>query len=1223
MQDDPTASGARFLVGIDVGSTTVKAVVVAPDSHAILWSDYQRHQTRQAEKALELLQAILEQFPDLAAHPESGRMFITGSGASPLVEPIGARFVQEVNAVTLAVEKLYPDVGSVIELGGQDAKIIIFKEGVDAEGRSTGKTAIASMNDKCASGTGATIDKCFLKVGLPAAEAARLRFSDAKLHHVAAKCGVFAETDIVNLVKASIPAEEIMCSLADAIVMQNLSVLTRGNTLRHRVLLLGGPNAYLPFLQDCWRLRIPATWAARSYPYPQNRPIEELIFVPPRAEYYAAFGAVMYGVQEPGQVGLFHGLDNLRAFIASGRKAKLGDAAGPPLARSPAELTAFRDLYRIPRFEPRRLTPGSRVRAVIGMDGGSTSSKAVVIDEQRNILKKEYQLSKGNPIQDVKEILARLKAWAEGEGAALEVIGFGATGYAADVLERTVHADANIVETVAHMTSATTFFGDVDVVCDIGGQDIKVLFLHKGDIKNFRLSNQCSAGNGMLLQAMADQFGVPITEYAETAFAATLSPRFSYGCAVFLDSDRVNFQKEGYAKEELLAGLAQVLPKNVWQYVVQIPRMAALGKRFVLQGGTQYNLAAVKAQVDYIKERVPGAEVLVHPHCGEAGAIGAAFEALRVVKRRGHSTFVGLEAAIGMEWEARNDESTRCHFCANNCARTFIDTRTPDGGQARYISGFSCEKGTVESRQAMVAIATERKAVMKRFPNLVDYEARMLFRHFYDPRPLPEEGEPIDDVAVERTLLGARHLATRRGFRRSPAAAEETRRKLRIGIPRVLNMWSTAPFWRTYLEALGMPRGNVVFSDVTSEEMWLEGGKYGSVDPCFPAKVGQAHVHNLLFHHHTPEQPLDFIFNPCLTHVPSFVKNAQDYTSCPIVAGSPNVLKAAFTKEIDFFAQRGIRYLDSAFTFVEPVLLRRQLFETFGAILQITEDESDFACHEAFTAMRLFDQDLETRGRAILDEVEKDNRVALLLLGRPYHLDPGLNHGVLEEFQIMGFPILSMRSLPKDEAYLGRFFAPDLAAGRIKSPLEISDVWPENYSANSAMKVWAAKLASRHPHIVVLDLSSFKCGHDAPTYGIIDSIIAAAGTPYSALHDIDANKPGGSIKIRVKTYAHSLGLHQERLEDMARAKAELGYRVDLKHLELLRHRQQELAARSLGDTALARQIADLVERVGRYQRDTSAAAASAQALAAQASAAELGLVRLGVRREASATISRI
>ena len=232
---------------------------------------------------------------------------------------------------------------------------------------------------------------------------------------------------------------------------------------------------------------------------------------------------------------------------------------------------------------------------MIGLDGGSTSSKAVLLDEAGNLLTKQYQLSKGNPIADTKELLARIRSFVHDQGAQLEVVGFGATGYAADVLEESLRADVTIVETVAHMT-ARNRIDDVDVICDIGGQDIKVLFMVNGEIRNFRLSNQCSAGNGMLLQAMANQFGLPVTEYADAAFKASLSPKFSYGCAVFLDADRVNFQKEGFSREELLAGLAMVLPKNVWQYVVQIPRLAQLGTRYVLQGGTQYNLAAVKAQ---------------------------------------------------------------------------------------------------------------------------------------------------------------------------------------------------------------------------------------------------------------------------------------------------------------------------------------------------------------------------------------------------------------------------------------------------------------------------------------------------------------------------------------------------------------------------------------------------------------------------------------------------
>ncbi|WP_025845612.1 BadF/BadG/BcrA/BcrD ATPase family protein [Paenibacillus ehimensis] len=1140
-----------LIIGIDVGSTTVKATVVDPRTKEIVWADYQRHHTKQAEKALDFLVAIGNEFPDVK--PEHIRVFATGSGSGPIAPHIGAKFVQEVNAVTMAVEHLHPDVGSVIELGGQDAKIIIFKENVE----TGSKQALTSMNDKCASGTGATIDKCMIKVGMPMDEVGKLHFDDSKLHHVAAKCGVFAETDIVNLVKSGIPSPEIMCSLADAIVMQNLSVLTRGNTLRHRVLLLGGPNTYLPFLQECWRLRIPQTWQERGYDYPKDVSVEELIFVPDNSQYYAAYGAVLYGMHEPADVGLYTGLEGLKEFIAHGRKAKLGEKAGPPLAAGRSELDQFREQYRIPKFTPTAFGPQQKVRAAIGLDGGSTSSKAVLVDEEGTILLKEYQLSKGNPLEDTKEMLMRIRDKVRAQGAELEIIGFGATGYAADVLEKTLHADVNIVETVAHMMSAVHQFGDIDVICDIGGQDIKVLFLKNGDIRNFKLSNQCSAGNGMLLQAMADQFGIPVQEYADTAFSAELSPKFSYGCAVFLDADRVNFQKEGYSKEELLAGLAMVLPKNVWQYVVQVPRMSELGRKFVLQGGTQYNLAAVKAQVDYIKQRVPDAEVYVHPHPGEAGAIGAAMETLRVVKRRGYSTFLGLDAAINLRYVSRNDESTRCHFCPNQCSRTFIDSETPDGKTARYISGFSCEKGTVEDKEAVVKLTRERQELKKHYPNLVDYEARRMFQHFYDAEPLPEAGTQVEDVRLKRSLLGLggmRRTSYRRPFHRSSAEAAEKRSQVRIGIPKVLNIWSTAPFWRTYFETLGVPQRNIVFSDNTSEEMWQEGGKYGSIDPCYPSKVAQAHVHNLLFKHHA-KAPLDYIVFPCITHIPTHMQNVMDSASCPIVAGAPNVIKAAFTKEVNFFETRGVVYLDPAVTFTEPNMMKKQLYEAFAEHLQMTEDESDFAAEQGLRAMELFDEEMQEKGKSILEQVERENRLAILMIGRPYHSDPGLNHGVLEEFQVLGYPILSMRSIPKDEAWLNPFFKNDLQSGRVNCALEVTDVWPENFSSNSVQKVWAAKFAARHPNVAVLDLSSFKCGHDAPTYGLIDSIISAAGTPFSALHDIDANKPSGSIKIRVKTYAHSLGLHEERLQDLARKKAELVARLEQKRAELMDMKQ--------------------------------------------------------------------
>jgi predicted nucleotide-binding protein (sugar kinase/HSP70/actin superfamily) len=369
--------------------------------------------------------------------------------------------------------------------------------------------------------------------------------------------------------------------------------------------------------------------------------------------------------------------------------------------------------------------------------------------------------------------------------------------------------------------------------------------------------------------------------------------------------------------------------------------------------------------------------------------------------------------------------------------------------------------------------------------------------------------------------------------------------------------------------------------------MWVEGGKYGSIDPCYPSKVAQAHIHNLLFHQHTAKKPLKYIFFPILTHVSNFVADTMDNASCPIVAGAPDVMKAAFTKEVDFFAERGIEFLDPAISFMEPNLMAKRLFETFGPRLGITEDENDHACREAWRAQTIFENDLQDKGRAILETVEHEDRVAILLIGRPYHSDPGLNHGIPDEFQVLGYPILSVRSIPKTREYLDKYFKEELEKGTLKSPLELNHVWPENYSVNSAQKVWGAVFAAHHPNVVVLDLSSFKCGHDAPIYGLVDSIIEKSKTPYAALHDIDANKPGGSIKIRVKTYAHALKLHEERLQDASKRRSELAHRLDEKRLELLELKAKQMASRLVQDETLRLDIEALREKVRAYKPKSS------------------------------------
>ncbi|HEY9190775.1 MAG TPA: BadF/BadG/BcrA/BcrD ATPase family protein [Sulfurovum sp.] len=1112
---------ANYTLGIDIGSTTVKYVLCDKDFN-ILQKAYTPHDTKQAETLLRLLEELSLSHPE--AYNRIDKVYITGSGASRIAPTINARFVQEVNAVVLAVEHMHPDVRAVVELGGQDAKIIHFKESEDGK-----KSVLTSMNDKCASGTGATIEKCTMKVGMDSEEVQKLSFETDKLHHVAAKCGVFAETDIVNLVKTSVPSHEIMNSLADAIVMQNLTVLTRGNTLMPKVLLLGGPNTYLPFLQECWRMRISELWDERGIAYDKEK-LEELIIVPDNAQYYAALGAVIFGEGEANHDRSFTGLIQLKTLVESGGITQ-NENNDAPLVSSPEELQAFQAAYTIKAFIPPVLS--KKTTCFLGIDGGSTSSKAVLCDEDGELLLKVYQLSKGNPIKDTLELLQKIQA--EDPNRFYDIQGLGVTGYAADVLSGALNADANIIETIAHMKSAQQAFGEsINVICDIGGQDIKVLFMENGMMKNFRLSNQCSAGNGTLLQSMAKQFGVPIENYAETAFSAKQAPLFNYGCAVFLDTDRVNFQKEGYSKEELFAGIAKVLPKNVWQYVVQAPNLAAFGDHFVLQGGTQYNQAALKSQVDYIKEKVPHARVDVHPHPGEAGAYGAAIEAKDVVQQRGYATFVGMEEALQMTYTSRTDESTRCHFCSINCSRTFIDTQTPSSETVRYIAGFSCEEGTVESHEALKLLKESRRSLQQHTPNLVKKESMSLFAPIYDLEPKPTASTRIKEQQVKVTLGGwgpTLRREVQRAFALSSEENKNYRKSLHIAIPKVLNIYSLAPFLRTYLEALDIDPLKIQFSGFSNEDMFLEGAKYGSVDSCYPAKVAQSHVYALMYSKKFAKKQFDHMWFPAVTHLPGYLKHTMGQTSCPIVSGTPKVVYSAFTKERDLFAEKGIDYVEDALNFDNPELLKKQLFDTWGEKLRITKDENNWAVAQAWKALAKNDTDIMKEGRAILDDAVANDEIVILLLGRPYHTDPGLNHEVLDEFQSLGFKTISMRAIPKDETYLMQYFKEDVANGYIASPYDIRDVWAENFSTNSAQKVWAAKFAARHPNVAVLDLSSFKCGHDAPTYAIIDKILGASRTPHLTLHDIDANKPGGSIKIRVKTFAYTLEQYQKRLTD--------------------------------------------------------------------------------------------
>jgi len=1137
----------RYMVGLDVGSTTVKAVVVDVKDDSVVWQDYQRHETKQPEKSLEFLRRMEA---EVQVNKHNTRMFVTGSGGGAIAEAVGAKFVQEVTAVALAVEKLHPEVYSVIELGGQDAKIIVFKDD-DESGR---KKKIPSMNDKCAGGTGAVIDKINAKLKIPAVELCEQGYHGIKLHKVAGKCGVFAETDINGLQKVGTPPDELMASLFDAIVLQNLSVLTRGHTLKPHVLLLGGPNSFIRGMREAWQANIPRMWQERKVQVPDGAKPEDLIKVPQNAQYFAALGAIEFGKGEEDCIGCYHGTERLVHYIEFGRAEEKAKSGAGGLVKDRDELDLFRDLYKRKKFTPATFQKGSTVGAFMGIDGGSTSTKAVLLDEHGNILCKTYQLSNGNPIQDTIDMFENLRTQVEKQNAKLEVLGVGTTGYAKDILKDVLKADVALVETVAHTESALKFYEDPHVIVDVGGQDIKLIVLHKGRVKDFKLNTQCSAGNGYFLQSTAEGFGLRVEDYAELAFSAQAMPLFGYGCAVFMQSDIVNFQRQGWRAEEILAGLANVLPKNVFLYVASIPNLAALGSRFVLQGGTQNNLAVVKAEVDFIHNSFRAAgkkpEIIVHEHCGESGAIGAAQETLRLWRNGKTTSFVGLDAVRQIEYRTTRNEDTRCNFCKNTCLRTFIDIKTTATAAAEPPKNFvpiakvskvplregeqrliiaTCEKGTVEDVNEMKEIKAGLDQIRNAHPNLVDIASKEAFR----PRTPGSVADPIPTRAWTKPA-------------KERVALMQGRKKLRVGIPRVLNAYAYAPLFNAYLSSLGVEPENIVYSDYTTPELYRAGSSRGAIDPCFPAKVGIAHVYNLIQEKHR-KKPLNVIFFPMYDVLTSPLVKIVAANACPTVTATPETVKAAFTKENDVFTEHGVKYLNPILNFADRKLFAHQMLQAWQPVLGLSQEENDRAVEAGYKALSDYETGIRRRAREVLDQLEREDRIGIVMLARVYHHDPGLNHEILDEFQKLGYPIFSQNTLPLDEDMLERLFGEEIRAGVISSPLEITDAWKNSYSCSTNHKIWAAKFTARHPNLVALEMSSFKCGHDAPIYGVIEGIIEKSGTPYFCFKDLDENKPAGSIRIRVETIDYFLRRYREEI--IHRRKAEQEIEAELARLE--------------------------------------------------------------------------
>jgi predicted CoA-substrate-specific enzyme activase len=713
------------LVGMDVGSTTVKAVVLGSQ---VVWQDYQRHNTRQAEKVLEFLGRMEE---EAQVVPGRDRVFFTGSGAGLLGPLVGAKMIQEVVAVAACVERLHPDVRFVSEIGGEDMKTIFFTP------TGTGRSKQVYMQSACSGGTGTFIEKTARKLQVASERLADLPYAGMSLHKVSSKCGIFAETDANTLVKTGVPVEEIIASLFEAVVYQNLATLTKGNTPSPEVLLLGGPNLFFRGLQEAWRHHLGKLWEQRKVALPEGRDAASCITVPAEALYYACLGCVEIGAGEPEGVAVYEGRDRLRWWVEEGQQEQKAKAGGRALVASADDLHSFVAEYDLKR--PAAAAPAEPVAeaVLIGCDFGSTTAKAVVVSAAREVLFTCYAPSKGNPIEDAQSLFRQVREAGYGN-----VGGLALTGYGKDLLRDVVGADVAVVETVAHATGTLHFHPDADVICDVGGTDVKIMILRQGTVADFRLNSQCSSGNGAFLQGVAERYSIPLEDYAGKAFEAKAMPTLAMGCGVFLQSDIVNQQRKGWAAEEIMAALAAVLPVNVWIYAGQLQNLRSVGRKFVLQGGTHRNMAVVKAQVDFIRGKVPEAEVVLHPYSGEAGAIGAALCAADWRESGGGraSRFRGFEAIAALTYTSTTAADTVCKWCPINCTRTFIDVQLPGAkgrpwsklplaaGWERVISGNSCPKGLVEDVNELREVKAKLEETKRDYPNVAEMVRKDAFR---------------------------------------------------------------------------------------------------------------------------------------------------------------------------------------------------------------------------------------------------------------------------------------------------------------------------------------------------------------------------------------------------------------------------------------------------------------------------------------------------------------
>ena len=979
-------------VGLDVGSTTVKVVVLDAQNRTI-YKDYRRHFSDVKNTVQKLMEDLCEQFSEATV-----TMAITGSSGMSISEQIAIPFVQEVIACSQAVELFAPETDVAIELGGEDAKITYF-----------GDTPELRMNGTCAGGTGAFIDQMAVLLKTDAAGLNDLACRHREIYPIASRCGVFAKTDIQPLLNEGAAQEDIAASIFQAVVNQTIAGLACGKPIRGNVALLGGPLFFLSEL----RQRFTETLNLK----PEN------IIIPENPQLFVAIGAAIASA---------NGAEHLLGTIMQNLKHLNNNTAETshlePLFRDADDYAAFSARHNAHRLERKDLQTAKGI-CFLGIDAGSTTTKIALIDEDGALLYSYYGSNGGSPLLST---VTALKEMYEQKPAEVQIGRTVVTGYGESLLKAALRVDYGEIETVAHLKAAEHFLPGVEFILDIGGQDMKCMQIRDNVINNIMLNEACSSGCGSFIETLAKSLGIPLEEFVQKglfADPADLGTR----CTVFMNSKIKQAQKEGVSIGSIASGIAYSVVKNALYKVIRLHSAAHMGEKIVVQGGTFYNDAVLRSF-----EKVIGREVVRPDIAGIMGAFGAALVARE--KYVPGTVSQMLSGALLETFEAYS--TTRyCGLCGNNCLLTvnvFSDGR-------EMITGNRCERGSGQEQSADAV------------PNLFDYKYKKLFAY----KPLRPEDAPRGE----------------------------------IGIPRGLNMYEHYPFWFTFFTELGF---RVVLSNRSSKKIFELGMEtVSSESVCYPAKLMNGHVRDLL------RRGVKTIFYPCLPREQKESQTSANNYNCPIVISYPQSIKA----NIDDLKNEGVTFLYPFLPMDNFERLKVRLFEELAGY-GIEKNEINHAVDRARAARKAFKKDIRAKGKEILNWLRQNRQKGIVLAGRPYHLDPEINHGIPEMVAGLGLAVLTEDAI----AHLNR----------TPRPLRVLDQWTFHSRLYAA-----ANFVTTRDDLELVQLNSFGCGLDAVTTDQVRELLDQYQKTYTLIK-IDEINNLGAVRIRIRSLIAAMNEREQK-----------------------------------------------------------------------------------------------